>query len=428
MRILYLHEYFVPPSGSGGTRSYEMARRLVRDGHHVTMVTSSAYVTRGPHARGPISRREIDGISVTILDVPYSNELSYRERIQAFLKFALLASVQSLKAPRPDLVIATSTPLTIIIPAIVAKWFHRAPLLFEVRDLWPAVPIAIGALRNPVARCLAEALERFAYRSADTIVALSPGMKEGVCATGVAPEKVHVIPNICNTELFLVPPERGDAFRGRHPELKNRRIVSYAGALGYIHGVGYLVEMARTMYRLDPDVLFLIVGEGSEEASIRELAVRHGLLGRNVTMMRPIPKREIPDLLAASTIAASLCLDLPELRHNSANKFFDALAAGKPVMINYEGWQADLVRSSRAGIVVPADRPEIAAQMLRDLLVDAARLADAACAARRIATTSFSHQRLTDAFLALALATAGRRKGHRLTAADRISDSQQPSR
>lgn len=328
----------------------------------------------------------------------------------AFLKFAVLATLESLRVPQPDLIIATSTPLTIIIPAIVTRCFRGCPLLFEVRDLWPELPIALGALRNRIAIRLAEALERLAYRSAERIIALSPGMKEGICAKGIAPAKVNVIPNICNTSLFDVPPQRGEHFCERHPELKRRRIVAYAGALGFIHGVGYLVEMARAMRDLDPEVLFVIVGSGSEEEAIRARAASYGLLGVNVVMMPPLPKKEIPDLLSASVVATSLCLDLPELRHNSANKFFDTLAAGRPVMINYGGWQADIVRSSHAGIVVPADRPEIAATMLRDLLADPERLAAAARAARRIATTSFSLQRLADEFLATAKIAAGVRE------------------
>ena len=175
---------------SGSTRSYEMARRLVAAGHQVEMITSWRDAT---DKRDWFVTHE-EGIRVHWLPVRYSNHLGYAQRIRAFLSYALASASRAAALPA-DVVLASSTPLTIALSAIYAKWRRGVPLVFEVRDLWPEVPIAMGALKSPVTRWLARRLEKFAYANSEAIVALSPGMKAGMLARGVSADKVSVIPN-----------------------------------------------------------------------------------------------------------------------------------------------------------------------------------------------------------------------------------------
>ena len=159
--------------------------------------------------------------------------MSYFARIKAFAKYALTAGLRA-RALRGDIVFATSTPLTVIIPAWVAKAFRRIPIVFEVRDLWPELPIAVGALRNPVMKWGAGVLERMAYRSSTQIVALSPGMKEGVVRTGIDERDVTVITNSSDLDLFDVAGNESNPWLAAHPELAERRLVVYCGTLGRI--------------------------------------------------------------------------------------------------------------------------------------------------------------------------------------------------
>jgi hypothetical protein len=155
MRIVYLHQYFVTPDMSGGTRSFEMAKRLVRAGHEVHMITSE----QGDRVSGRAWRvTDEHGITVHWTSVPYSNYMGIRQRLGAFVRFAWRASARATRLGG-DVIFATSTPLTISVPALVASTLRRRPFVFEVRDLWPEVPIAIGALTNPLAIRLARALE-----------------------------------------------------------------------------------------------------------------------------------------------------------------------------------------------------------------------------------------------------------------------------
>jgi glycosyltransferase involved in cell wall biosynthesis len=397
VKIIYLHQYFNTPQMSGGARSYEMARRFVAAGHEVHMITSDRE-KRG-HTSGWVEEI-IDGIHIHWLAVPYSNKMDFKERILAFLKFAVASGAKAYRVGG-DVIFATSTPLTIALPAVYVAKRLRKPMLFEVRDLWPELPVAVGALKNPFLKKAAKWLERFAYKNADHVIALSPGMAKGVIKSDFPPDKVHIIPNSCDTDLFQVPQSEGQKVFNSHPELQGGPLILYAGTLGLINGVGYLVEIAHAMLHINPAARFLIVGEGKEQDQIRQKAANAGVFESNLWMMPPIPNSEMPQLLSAATISTSLFIDLPEMWNNSANKFFDALAAGRPIMINHEGWQADLIRETGAGLVVPPNDAVQAARMLHNFLSEPDETTRAGQAAFHLATTRFDRDNMAGELLAV---------------------------
>lgn len=390
MYILYLHQYFVPPDGSGGTRSYEMARRFVKRGDRVTLVTSSAFFPQHYKLGEGVTRLSIDGIDLVVIHAPYSNRMSYAARMRAFAAFALKSVREALAVGGVDVIFATSTPLTIALPAILAKYRHRKPMVFEVRDLWPELPIAMGALRSPLSRAAARWLERIAYRNANRVVALSPGMRDGIVRAGFPADLVSVVPNSCDVELFERAAAGENAFLERYPELRRGPLITYAGTFGAINGVEYLARIAAFMLDLRPDVHFLVVGSGKQWEVVEQTARALGVLGRNFHMLPPMPKAVVPDLLAASTVCTSLFIDLPEMRNNSANKFFDALAAGKPVAINYGGWHAELLSETGAGFVLPPHDAREGARLLAEALACPATLGAASAAARQLAHGAFN--------------------------------------
>jgi glycosyltransferase involved in cell wall biosynthesis len=390
MKILYLHQYFATPESHAGTRSYEFARRLIANGHQVHMVTSSAALPTKYHLAGETAHDcVIEGIPTTVIQVPYSNSFGFVARLKAFVKFALLSTREAMSHPA-DIVFATSTPLTIAIPGIAARLRHRVPLVFEVRDLWPEMPIAIGALRNPLFKWLARCLEWVAYHASAHIVALSPGMAEGVISRGISPERVTVIPNSCDIDMFSVPESRGKQIRDRLGLSEGQPLVVYTGTFGLVNGVSYLVDLAAQMQRIAPDIYFLLVGEGAEAQKVEAHARQLGVLGKNLSIWEPLPKAEMPDLLAAASVATSLFVALKPMWNNSANKFFDSLAAGRPIAINYGGWQADLLERSGAGIVLPHDDTALAAQLLASFLADSHQLGNAAMSARALGQMEFN--------------------------------------
>jgi glycosyltransferase involved in cell wall biosynthesis len=267
-------------------------------------------------------------------------------------------------------------------------------MVFEVRDLWPELPIAVGALRSPLIKGLARLLEWASYHSSSHIIALSPGMAEGVMRRGIPSNKVTIIPNSCDVDLFDVPSKNGLWVRERLGLKEKQPLIVYAGALGLINGVDYLVDIAAVMLRLAPKVNFLLLGKGAEYNKVKEKAERLGVLNNNLWIWPPMPKIKITEVMAAATMATSLFIPLTAMWNNSANKFFDALAAGKPIAINYRGWQADLLQKNGAGVVLPPKNPEIAAQKLIEFISNEDRLERSSKAALRLAHEKFNRDKL----------------------------------
>jgi glycosyltransferase involved in cell wall biosynthesis len=200
MKILYLHQYFSTPEMSGRTHSYEMAKHFVQQGHEVHMVTS----WRESSVNTSWLSDNIKGIHVHWLPVECTNKMSFPNRIKAFLKFVIKSANKTVSI-KADIIFATSTPLTIALPAVYAAKIQKIPMVFEVRDLWLELPIAMGVLKNPLVRFLVGHLELFSYNNSQAINALSPGMKDGVIKTGFfPPSRVSVIPNSSNIAMFNV--------------------------------------------------------------------------------------------------------------------------------------------------------------------------------------------------------------------------------
>ena len=347
MKILYLHQYFNTPDMPGGTRSYEMARRFVQQGHEVHMITS----WREPSVNNSWFSNNIEGINVHWLPVEYTNKMLFSNRIKAFLKFAI-KSANKAASIKADIIFATSTPLTIALPAVYAAKIQKIPMVFEVRDLWPELPIAMGVLKNPLTRFLAMRLELFAYKNAQAINALSPGMKDGVIKTGFPSSNVSVIPNSSDSTMFNVSSDLGKDFRRARSWLGGDPLLLYTGTFGLINDVSYLVDLAIELRKINSDIKILAIGGGIEFQKVKDYAENTKVLNKIFFMEDYLKKREIPSALSAATISTALFLDKPEMRPNSANKFFDSMAAGRPIMINYGGWMHELVQSYGCGLAM----------------------------------------------------------------------------
>ncbi len=341
MKILYLHQYFNTPSMWGSHRSYEMARRLVDMGHEVQIVT--AYLKGDKKSS---FNTTIDGINVHWIPVPYSNYMSFNQRIWAFMKFSLYAIPYVVKN-KSDLIFATSTPLTICIPALFGKLFARKKFIFEVRDLWPELPIAFGAIKNPLVISIAKLLEKVAYYYADALVALSPGMKDGIIKRGKNPKNIAVIPNLCDFNLNQKDvPEISSLIK----DIDDKRpTIAFAGAFGLINNIEWIVNLGFELEKINSNVQILLIGDGKTKLDIINQIDSKKLVNR-VRIINPVAKKDMPKILNNITMSLITFNDLPEMQNNSANKFFDSLATGKPVIINFGGWINDLVNENNCGI------------------------------------------------------------------------------
>lgn len=400
MIIVYLHQYFKTPDQAGGTRSYEMAKRLAQFGHEVHIITSS---NEGAKFRWQM--REIEGFKVHSICVPYDNKMKFWQRIKAFVSFSLQSSKKAI-AFKADVIFATSTPLTIVIPGYIASKFSRCPMVFEVRDLWPEIPIALGYLKNPLLKFSAKWLESFAYNKATKIVALSSGMARALVSRGLKSEKICTIPN--SSDLSLFDPARLElgVFRGRFPEIGTGPIVLYPGTLGVVNDVSYLIDIAKSSRENNSDVKFVVVGEGAEKNKLLDYALSVGVLGKNFFIFSEMPKNDLVYAFRDAALIVSLVADVPELENNSANKFFDALASGTPIAINYKGWQYSEIQQHAVGLCLSRSI-QVAVNQLSVFLSDPERVKITGERARVLAEQKYSRDILAKKLNDLLLNSVG---------------------
>ncbi len=405
LRILYLHQHYSSPSGSTATRSHAFARALAARGHAVTIACGryegAASGLDGPFRRGRRQGRAT-GIELVEFDIPCGNAMGLRARAAAFLRYAAAAGRLALSR-RFDLVVASSTPLTVALPALAVRALRGTPFVFEIRDPWPELPRAMGGVPAPVLAAMGR-LADAACRRAAAVVALSEGMAATAIARGADPARVHVVPNGCDLGLF--GPHVG-AWRPAEAA-PGECLAVYAGAHGRANGLGTLLDAAAILRaRSETRLRLLLVGEGAEKPALVARARAEGL--DNVTFLDPLPRLAIGALLSGSQVALHLLADVPAFAEWTApNKLMDGLAAGRPVVTNQPGRAARIVAEGPSGIAVPPGDAAALADALVRLAASPALREAMGAAARRQAVMRWDRRLLAAQFCAVAEQAARR--------------------
>ena len=393
MKVIYIHQYFCNPQMSGGTRSFEIAKRLVSAGHDVNLITS----WREPTNKVDWFESNERGIKVFWLPNLYSNEMSFMKRVLSFLRFSLKASKKACSMNNVDIIFASSTPLTIAIPALITSKLKKIPMVFEVRDLWPSVPIAMGILKNPIGIFFAKLLEITAYKNSQHIIALAPGMRDEIISLGINESKVSVVTNGCDPEFFLEKKNKAKFLKLRrsYDWLSQRKLILFAGTLGRANGVDFLADIAKEMMKIDQEVRFLIIGDGSEREFIKKKAKSLKIFNKNFFMMESVSKDEVIDwILTADFTTAFFSGPRILSKDGVQNKFFDSLSAGKPIACNFKGFQSEIAAEHDIGVILDLSSPRKSALQLFEKLSDSKWLRNAELSALKLAHNEFHYNKL----------------------------------
>jgi glycosyltransferase involved in cell wall biosynthesis len=394
MHILYFHQHFSTPSGSTGIRSYEMAQRLLKHGHQVTMVCGSygggetgltPYFVKG--------RREgvVDGIHIIEFDLAYSNADGLIKRAGTFFKFAI-KSIGIALTHKYDIVFATTTPLTAGIPGIFARWLRGKPFVFEVRDLWPELPKEMGVIKNPVVLAAMSMLEWCSYRSAHRCIGLSPGIVEGIKKRGVKASKVEIVPNGCDLTIFAdaVTPWRPDGVEDTD------LMAVFTGTHGLANGLDAALDAANELKRRGRnDIKLVLVGQGKLKEDLQARAKLEGL--DNVIFHPPVNKSKLAELMKGADIGLQLLANIPAFYYGtSPNKFFDYISAGLPVLNNYPGWLAGMISDNNCGYAIEPDNALAFADALENAADNKELLPAMGERAQALAKRDFNRHNLAD--------------------------------
>ncbi|PMC74771.1 glycosyltransferase family 4 protein [Brachybacterium sp. UMB0905] len=402
MRITYIHQHFVLPDEPGGSRPWEFSRRLARNGHRVTMICG------GPEGL----RTTREGVEIIRLPIPYSNSMGFVSRILSFARFMVSATWVAAKTPA-DLVFASSTPLTVAVPGMIAALVRRRPFVFEVRDLWPGVPVELGLLTNRAMIAVARALEKLTYRQSRSVIALSPSMADGV--REVHPDaNVHLVPNSADVELFRVSADERRKLRAGFDWGDDELVLAYCGSFGRSYDLEWTVRVAAELK--DDPVRVVLVGEGATTDDLTALCKTLGLDPAAI-LWGSRPKSEVAKIVSAADVVVSTLIDHPALEGNSLNKVFDAMAAGRPVLFNHRGWLGGTMADKGAGWLASRE-PASAASLIRTLVSERETVEESAAQSAALGDAQFSRDHLFSVFEEVLLRAASShpsRRPHGLT-------------
>lgn len=393
MRILYLHQYFITPSESGGTRSYWFAKELLVVGYNVTMITSRTTQKK------LFEKERIDGIDVIYIRNRYSNNMSIYARLISFAKFMLLSSWVAFRQKDINLVYATSTPLSIGVPALICKWVKGFDYIFEVRDLWPEVPIQMGAIKNKLIIKLFYWFEALIYKNAQHIVALSPGMAKGVIKYGIRPEKVSMIPNMAKIDEFYPRNQDFEIAKIFEIDLNKFNIIHF-GAMGIANGLDYIIYAAEILKDQGiNDVEFILLGDGGVKEKLIQMAKKLEL--KNIKFIDSKPMKIVSEIVNLSNCSIVTFSNIPILRTNSPNKLFDSLSAGKPIIVNSSGWTKNMIEYNNCGAYIDPEMPENLVSLITKWKENPELLNKLGSNARKLAVNAYDKSILSQKFVNL---------------------------
>ncbi|KYZ76429.1 hypothetical protein AXX12_08320 [Anaerosporomusa subterranea] len=404
MHVLFVSQLFETGNDPGSDRNLYFCRQLLAQGHKVTVITSNVDYKKATEkfpGEGWKVYRNVDGIDVWYV-YSYSNfRGSFLKRFWYYMTYMLPTLLVGLQIKNTDIVYAVSTPLNVGFLGYVLSRIKRIPFVFEVTDVWPDAAVASGVVKSQLLISAAKALERFCYKAAHTIVALTEGIKDNIHNKGIPLSKLALITNGVDLSLFpgskVLDAER-DETRDQL-DFANRFVCMYLGAHGAYNALWTIIETAEEL-RNDPRCIFVFVGDGDEKPRLQSEVQLRNLT--NVRFLDSVPRSQTPKLLNAADAFL-----LPNRRGefytgNLPNKLFDFLASGRPIVVAGKGETADLVLRANAGKVVDAEDGKAMAAAISELAsADRTLLETMGFSAQSYVTMNYSREILSKKYVSI---------------------------
>ncbi|MCA8980249.1 MAG: glycosyltransferase family 4 protein [Planctomycetes bacterium] len=385
MHVLFLTDNFPPETNAPATRTHEHARRWVRAGHRVTVVTGAPNFPAGKLHDGWrnrwFAREELDGIQVIRVKTFISANQGTLLRTLDYLSFMVAGFLGALVPRRPDLVVATSPQFFTAVAGWAVAALRRKRFVFELRDLWPASIAAVGALRQSRFLRAMERVELFLYRRAWRIVAVTNAFRDDLIARGIDGSKIAVVTNGVDLDSYV--PRGRDADTARRYGVEGRTVIGYLGTHGMAHALEKVLDAAEALRDRD-DVHFLFVGDGAAKRELVTERERRGL--DNVSFHAPVAKDAMPALWSLCDVALVHLKDTPVFETVIPSKIFEAMGSGRTILFAGPAGEASrILEDADCGLCVPAEDSAALAAAVRRLADDPAERSSLATNAHRAA-------------------------------------------
>ena len=364
LHILFLSDNFPPEANAPATRLYEHARYWVQQGHQVTVITCAPNFPEGRLFPGYRNRwyhvSDFDGIRVVRVKTYITANQGFIRRTLDYLSFMVSGVLAGLFQRRPDLIVATSPQFFCALGGWLLAVIRRKPFVFELRDLWPASIVAVGAMqRGRLIRWL-ERLELFLYRQADAIIPVTESFKTDLIGRGIDPGKIQVVIN--GVDLDRYSPRPPDRQLVEQYGWQGKFVVGYLGTHGLAHGLDSVLTAARRL-KDRTDIVFVMIGTGARRQQLVQDVADQQLT--NVIMLPLQPKHMMPRWWSICTVTLIPLRDNPVFATVIPSKLFEAMGMNIPVVMSLpEGEATALVQHYRVGEVVPPEHPQALAECL----------------------------------------------------------------
>jgi glycosyltransferase involved in cell wall biosynthesis len=390
VKILYLSQYFPPEMGAPAARASELAQHWAQAGHEVSVLTGfpnhpTGVVPEEWHSR---LRRLTDHEQILVTSNqpsspdlrlpaqdprPQTRDPQYNvfrtwlwplpnrkahERMRNYASFCISAALRGTFLPRPDVIIASSPQLLVGLSGWWIAFARQIPFTFEVRDLWPESLVAVGAGKeNSLLHHGLGAIAKFLYQRSDHIVVVSPAFKDHLMHHWHVPaEKISVVENGVETDLFAPAPSASNNAIRRELGAEGKFLVCYIGTMGNAHGLETLLDAAAQLRQQNPNVLFLLVGEGAEKEKIKSLAQSRSL--DNVRFLDQQPREKIPAFISASDACLVLLKKTDVFKTVIPTKMLEFMSCARPVILGVDGQARQIIEDAQAGIVIEPENSE----------------------------------------------------------------------
>lgn len=375
MHILYVSQYFPPEIGAGSARAYELAKHWVAKGHRVTALTGFPSYPTGSDRRGDrgrragLTRRErVDGIDVVRTWTLGAGERRTPDRAFAYSSFWISSALRGLAIPRPDVVVASSPPLTVGLAGAWLSRVKRAPFVFDVRDLWPESLTDLGATPpGSVADRTLGAMAGFLYRKAERVVVTSDATRKALLESDrTDAAKTITIPNGVETTIFTPGNDRENIRESLG--LGGKFIISFIGNIGLAQDLEVIVRAAVRLSGKADRIHFLFVGEGPGKQTVVNAVERHIL--PNFTFLPAQPRQRIPGFVRASDACLVALRKAPVNELIIPVRLLEFMSCACPVLLSAKGQPACILQAAPGGLVTaPGDDLALASAIVR-LLTD----------------------------------------------------------
>lgn len=370
MHILFLTDNFPPECNAPATRTYEHALRWVEAGHKVTIITGAPNFPQGKVYEGYQNRwyRSAEEFGMTVVRVKTyiaANE-GFLPRILDYVSFMFAGTLAACRQREPDIVIATSPQFFCALAGLFTAAIRRKPFVLEIRDLWPASIVAVGAMQQGRFIQFMEKLELMLYRRATRIVVVTHAFKRDMVRRGINGKKISVVLNGVDSSLFR-PAVKDAALLAQH-KLTERFVVGYIGTMGLAHDLQHVLMAAKSLMHL-PQIGFLFVGAGAEADSVRKTIDNDDMPKARFVAQRP--HEEIPALLNLCSLCIVPLRNAEVFRTVIPSKLFECMAAGVPVIMSIpKGEATAIVHATGCGLTVPPEDPVALAAAIQRLCED----------------------------------------------------------